>query len=907
MHRRIERLWLVQAALSGVSSCAHRLVLVLGMILGAGASGCSCGADIDLLGGLPVLCVAAEGSTGCQPDGSDLDWGAPPAGALTELILYVSNTSPKGTSLEIGDVRVTDSLGAGRLFDVALCQPACDVQRLGLPAELAPGATAQVVLTFDAQLDAEVPAESLEILSNSSVDDVAPPGIYLRTFVGVTEGCLDGRTDANGDKRDGCECAPSADGLETCDGLDNDCDGDVDEEVGGSGIQCDTALPGICELGSTRCIAGEFVCSPQFPAEAEVCDGLDNDCDGDVDEENTWFSFNDGLSGGNIAEVAHDPRTVSVVYALTGNRIYRSGDGGSSFDLIGEAPYPIKNLAFPPENTSQVFGASLGGLLVSDDGGATWSVRALSGFSLASLLIHPADSGRILVGTHGGGIYRSTNGGQSFVPVNQGVPFSRVSELAAPDSTDPDFVVAAIERLNDQGAFNGQGEILKTTNGGANWTAALTGVGRVLDIASCASDASVLFAASYQTGLLQSLDGGTTWSLAGLAGDRVSSVGVAPSDCLTVYAATEFDGIYYSEDGAATLSGPMSSGLDMQRTGAPRLSVDPATPSEVVMGNHSGAFVTSNAASSWIRSTGLDAAIVRALDISQAAPDVVWMSSWGQGLWRRQGMAGTWQRISTGSLPRDWSFTVRADDSDSNRVMVGSSPDLWASSTAGSVFAESSGPQNVFDIALHPTKEQVIYVATQVGGVWRSSDSGQTFEQANQGLPEPWPAGSCTCRDARAIAIDESTPDTLYLGTQLQGLFVSFDGAQSWQATAPELSGETIGCLVTLSGGDLLACAQGEGIWRSDDGAASFSKVAQGMAALNNTSSIHEDLESGAIFATADGGVYRSQDGGASWEDLDSLCVPSSGTGSPAVVKDGDRRLLLVGTGGVGVYALELD
>ena len=71
---------------------------------------------------------------------------------------------------------------------------------------------------------------------------------------------------------------------ERCDGLDNDCDGAVDddpEEVGGV---CGTEQ-GECAQGLLVCSAGEAVCAGAQPPTAERCDGLDNDCDGDTDEE----------------------------------------------------------------------------------------------------------------------------------------------------------------------------------------------------------------------------------------------------------------------------------------------------------------------------------------------------------------------------------------------------------------------------------------------------------------------------------------------------------------------------------------------------------------------------------------------------------------------------------------------
>ena len=71
--------------------------------------------------------------------------------------------------------------------------------------------------------------------------------------------------------------------VEVCDGLDNNCDGTADEGNPGGGQQCPTGLHGACAIGVRVCEGGAFLCSA--PRGEEVCDDEDNDCDGRVDED----------------------------------------------------------------------------------------------------------------------------------------------------------------------------------------------------------------------------------------------------------------------------------------------------------------------------------------------------------------------------------------------------------------------------------------------------------------------------------------------------------------------------------------------------------------------------------------------------------------------------------------------
>jgi hypothetical protein len=132
-------------------------------------------------------------------------------------------------------------------------------------------------------------------------------GVAACVMGGCVSACAAGYVDADRDPANGCECKLTNGGVEICDGLDNDCNGVVDD---GAGAVNYPGMPGtlgvgVCAAGVQICVGGQLVqrTMPVLPS-PEICDGLDNDCNGKVDDGFDFLNDDKNCGGCGLTCVA---------------------------------------------------------------------------------------------------------------------------------------------------------------------------------------------------------------------------------------------------------------------------------------------------------------------------------------------------------------------------------------------------------------------------------------------------------------------------------------------------------------------------------------------------------------------------------------------------------------------------
>ena len=210
--------------------------------------------------------------------------------------------------------------------------------------------------------------------------------------------------------------------------------------------------------------------------------------------------------------------------------------------------------------------------------------RVLVTGRITSIVVDPTAPNTIYCGAAQGGVWKSINGGISWVATSDNEVSLAIGALAM-DPSNPLVVYAGLGEGNFSGdSYYGNG-VLKTTNGGASWTVLATATfagARFSRIAVTPGTSARLFAATGY-GVFRSTNAGVNWSLMSSgtpAGGMATDVVIDPTTPTTVYAAFWGQGIYRCTNaGAATPTWTkLTSGLPAGGFTRISLGISPSNP-----------------------------------------------------------------------------------------------------------------------------------------------------------------------------------------------------------------------------------------------------------------------------------------------------------------------------------------
>jgi hypothetical protein len=711
--------------------------------------------------------------------------------------------------------------------------------------------------------------------------------------------------------------------------------------------------------------------------------------------EGTTFEplFEDGPTG-SIGALAVDPADSERLWmgtgeanifrsSMAGTGIYLSEDGGTTFTHKGlEDTHTIARICVHPTDPNTVYVAASGhewtdnperGVYRTRDGGASWQ-RVLfvdEGTGAIDLALDPQDPSRLYAATwerkrlrwndprtypatRGSGVWRSEDGGDSWQPINEGLPLpehrGRIGLATTPSLPGSlyafvdNYELVELEQDEERGEQDEQDEQedqMRAMGYGGDGEDEEGGQDEQDEEGEQEASDTDSYGREKQreikgATLYRSLDHGSTWQRAseenrfmrGLSatyGWVFGQVRADPGDADRVYVMGL--ALNVSEDGGKTFRSLRGMHGDHHA-----LWIDPDNSDYLVNGNDGGLAISYDGGENWRTSTNtLPAVQFYNLAVDMAEPFHMYGSIQDHG--SRVGTASSGQRRRSrgGGSAREWesasggeaSFHA-VDPTDSNvlysegfygsiqRTDLESGERLRLQPKAAEGEPELRG-QWLAPFLLSPHNPRVVYHG--MNRLYRSMHMGDGFEPISPDLTsnDPEQLGDISFQTITAISESPFTFGELYVGTDDGHLRVTLDSGAHWEERSAGLAQKRWISRVVASAhqeGVVYAAQNGKRwddfgtyLWRSPDRGLTWQNIGAGIP-CGPINVVHEDPKvSGLLYVGTDLGVYVSLDDGQTWDVL--------GGGLPNtfvhdLVVHPRNAVLLAATHGRGVWQLDV-
>jgi photosystem II stability/assembly factor-like uncharacterized protein len=310
---------------------------------------------------------------------------------------------------------------------------------------------------------------------------------------------------------------------------------------------------------------------------------------------------------------------------------------------------------------------------VADAATNTWRSSGLDSLIVYALVINPDATDTIYAATSGG-VYKSTNGGGSWVDTG----LYDVRCLAI-DPVDTDIIYAG----------TGDGDVYKSEDGGSSWGEAILETSAINALAIDPDNSSILYAGSTVNGVYKSVNGGGVWTNPlSLIPTNVNTLAIDP-DSNIVYAG-HTGGLYKTTDGG--LSWEPDSDLDLIPVRV--ITINPLTHTTLYAGTSAnGVFKSTTGASSWF-SSDMGTLTVNALAINPDVTSILYSGTNGSGVYRSTTSGTGWVAFNTG-LGALNVYALAIDPDDPDTVYAGTNDGVFKITVTG-IDTESDDSSDCF-------------------------------------------------------------------------------------------------------------------------------------------------------------------------------------------------------------------
>jgi photosystem II stability/assembly factor-like uncharacterized protein len=315
------------------------------------------------------------------------------------------------------------------------------------------------------------------------------------------------------------------------------------------------------------------------------------------------------------------------------------------------------------------------------------------------------------------------------------------------------------------------------------------------------------------------------------------------------------------------------------------LAISPANPDVLAAGGEDGVFLSEDAGANWRRMSPIENRELRpvvSLAFHPHDTKVIYAGTTHLP-WRTTDGGEHWQSIHSGMLDDSDVFSVVVDPKNPEIVLSSACSGAYRSTTAGTAWSRMPTPHGAFRtyfVALSPSN--TIFAGTTLG-LFRSIDEGKTWIKV-------------TTDPIKSIAFDGSR---VLMASLRGGLLISGNGGETVHAVNQGFSNRSL-AMMTSAGGVLYASSVYEpgegGLFRSQDFGATWNHIAPQQAAGNILVLAAKPTNPKVVFAATHDAFFASKDGGVTWTR--GISPPGKAPSALIVTEDGT---LLAGTSS-GLY-----
>lgn len=536
--------------------------------------------------------------------------------------------------------------------------------------------------------------------------------------------------------------------------------------------------------------------------------GVLKSTDGGATWNTTGLSF--GGSNSFAGDIMMHPSNNQILLCATSNGLYKTTDAGANWNVVRTGDFSQGALRFKPTDPTVVYAVSGNRFFRSTNTGDSFSVIT-SGLPLNSgrllLDVTPANANYVYILSADAsyafqGVYRSTDGGTTFT--------ARNTSTDVFESTQAWYDLAfGVSDIDAEEIFTGCLNVWKSANGGTsftkmnNWSS---------PSAPSYTHADIHYLGFYNGKLYAGTDGGV----------YVSSNGGSNFTDLTATAQiSQFYKVAVSKQSSANMVGGLqdngghaySGGQWKNFYGADGMdaAIDPTNPNLYYgfIQNGSSLYISSTAGNGITGSVnspgGQNGNWVTPLATNSAGE----LFSGFSNLYKLNG--SSWVQQNSGSIGSGNLELIYVDPTNDDIMYVANGSTLYKSTNHGVNFSSIyTAPTNITSIAVNSNDNNIVYLTTRftTGQVLKSTNGGSSFTNITTGIPNI---------GKNVIVHQGQHPDNpLYVGTSL-GVYYIDDTMSSWQAFDTNLPNVSITDLeINLNDNKLVASTYGRGIWQTD-------------------------------------------------------------------------------------------